>query len=120
MLFTESPSGPLLIATRCRKCDYIDFPAQVYGCRNCGSFGGALEHREIGTEGEIQTSAKVHRMSADGQDASFTVAVVHLDAGPVTRVEMVDTQSLTPGTQVVGVVETRGENPELKFQKTGE
>lgn len=114
-LYVEKPEGPRLIAVECKLCGYVDFPPQHYGCRQCGGYGDDLVDTEIPTPGKIVTSAEVHHFPGEKYELPFTVAVVKLDSGPVTRVTMKSSGALKPGTEVIGVVVDTDGVKELRF-----
>lgn len=114
-LYTLQKGAPLLNAVKCRQCSYVDFPPQDYGCRQCGAFGEVLQPQPIAPDGKVTTSAEVHHFPGDKYELPFTIAVVALDAGPVTRVTMRDSGKVDLGTEVTAVVVGDGENAELRY-----
>lgn len=121
LVITGGPEGagepggaePRLAAVRCGQCGFTDFPPQAYGCRQCGAHGSDLARVDIAAVGTVTARAEVHpqggpetRGAAD--PAPFTVASVHLDAGPATRVIMRAGESPVIGDRVTGVLADGG------------
>jgi hypothetical protein len=86
-LYTDE-AMPRLNGGRCKKCDYIFFPPQSYGCEFCGATGNDLEAASLEGVGKLHSFATVHvheDRSGKGLQAPFTVGVIILDDGPAIR-----------------------------------
>lgn len=102
-LVIAADAGPRLAAVRCARCEHVDFPPQAYGCRQCGAHGTDLGRLEIPAAGTVVSRAEVHPPGNTGQPP-FTVAAVHLSAGPTTRVIMRAGEFPVIGDAVEGVL----------------
>jgi uncharacterized OB-fold protein len=69
----------------CRRCGYVFFPPQSYGCEVCGSGTDQLEPKALKGEGVLSSFATVHLHQGKGIEAPFTVGVILLDEGPAIR-----------------------------------
>lgn len=112
----------VLLGGRCR-CGHVYFPAQDYGCENCGAWGEALQPEALSGAGRLMASTRVHRHQGEGRQAPFIIASVQLDAGPVLRTLLdwpATDASPTPGMRVNAVllpVEDSDENIlDLRFR----
>lgn len=114
-LYVVRDGVPLLSAVECGACGYVDFPPQHYGCRMCGQYGDALVDTEIASDGTVVSGAEVHHFPNDKYEVPFTVAVIALDAGPVTRAAMKVSGPLQRGQSVVGVIVGEGDGAELNY-----
>src|SRR5262249_48010861 len=86
-LYTDEAT-PQLNGGRCRKCGYVFFPPQTYGCEVCGASGSDLEAATLAGNGKLHSFATVHvhqDRSGKGLQAPFTVGVIVLDDGPALR-----------------------------------
>ena len=84
-LYTNDAT-PRLSGGRCKKCGYIFFPPQSYGCESCGAT--ELEAASLAGAGKLHSFATVHvhqDRSGKGLQAPFTVGVIVLDDGPAIR-----------------------------------
>src|SRR5260370_22398562 len=88
-LYSPSADGiPRLNGGCCRRCGYVFFPPQSYGCEVCGSATDQLEPRALKGEGVLSSFATVHLHQGKGIEAPFTVGVILLDEGPAVRANL--------------------------------
>ena len=83
-----SEAQPRLHGGRCRKCGYIFFPPQTYGCEFCGATSDQLEPIALAGNGKLHSFATVHLhqdRSGKSLQAPFTVGLIVLDDGPAVR-----------------------------------
>ena len=79
---------PKLHGGRCKKCGYVFFPPQTYGCESCGALPDQLEPVALAGSGKLHSFATVHLhqdRSGKGLHAPFTVGLIVLDGGPAVR-----------------------------------
>ncbi len=84
----SADAAPKLNGGRCRKCGYVYFPPQTYGCEVCGATGDQLEPAALAGSGTLHSFATVHLhqdRSGKGLQAPFTVGLIVLDDGPAIR-----------------------------------
>ena len=84
-LYSGSGNPPSLNGSRCRKCGYLFFPPQQYGCESCGAPGEELEAVALPGRGKLHSFATVHLHQGKGIEAPFTVGMILLDDGPAIR-----------------------------------
>src|SRR5215472_16462688 len=84
-LYSASGNLPLLNGGRCRRCGYVFFPPQQYGCESCGAPPEELETVALPGRGKLNSFATVHLHQGKGIEAPFTVGVILLDDGPAIR-----------------------------------
>src|SRR6266852_6131224 len=90
-LYSPSADGiPRLNGGCCRRCGYVFFPPQSYGCEVCRSATDQLEPRALKGEGVLSSFATVHLHQGKGIEAPFTVGVIVLDDGPAIRAVLTD------------------------------
>jgi uncharacterized protein len=80
--------APKLNGGRCKKCGYVFFPPQTYGCESCGALPDELEAVALAGRGKLHSFATVHLhqdRSGKGLQAPFTVGLIVLDDGPAVR-----------------------------------
>ena len=83
-----SDDAPKLRGGHCKKCGYVFFPPQTYGCEFCGATDDQLEGVALAGTGKLHSFATVHLhqdRSGKGLQAPFTVGVIVLDDGPAIR-----------------------------------
>ena len=81
-------AAPKLNGGRCKKCGYVFFPPQSYGCEFCGATSEQLERVALAGQGKLHSFATVHLhqdRSGKGLEAPFTVGLIVLDDGPAVR-----------------------------------
>ena len=81
-------AAPKLNGGRCKKCGYVFFPPQNYGCEACGALPDQLEPIALKGSGTLHSFATVHLhqdRSGKGLQAPFTVGLIVLDDGPAVR-----------------------------------
>src|ERR1700733_5586162 len=81
-------AAPMLNGGRCKKCGYVFFPPQTYGCESCGATSDQLEPVALAGTGKLHSFATVHLhqdRSGKGLQAPFTVGLIVLDDGPAVR-----------------------------------
>src|ERR1700683_5751043 len=86
-LYTAA-DAPKLNGGRCKKCGYVFFPPQTYGCEFCGATVEQLEPVALAGAGKLHSFATVHLhqdRSGKGLQAPFTVGLIVLDDGPAVR-----------------------------------
>jgi uncharacterized OB-fold protein len=126
-LYTIGKEGPpSLNGGRCRKCGYVFFPPQQFGCEFCGAQPEQLETVMLAGRGKLHSFATVHLHQSKGIEAPFTVGVILLDDGPAIRsiltsrtgegLQAGDRMSATTVRQ--GVDEQGREVMELRFEKS--
>jgi uncharacterized OB-fold protein len=84
----SADAAPKLNGGRCKKCGYVFFPPQTYGCESCGATADQLEPMALGGAGTLHSFATVHLhqdRSGKGLQAPFTVGLIVLDGGPAVR-----------------------------------
>ena len=124
-LYSGSGNPPSLKGGRCRRCGYVFFPPQQYGCESCGALGKELEAVTLPGRGKLHSFATVHLHQGKGIEAPFTVGVILLDDGPAIRSILTDRtgQGLKAGDRMSATVvsqgsdEQGGEVMELRFEK---
>ena len=84
-LYSASGNLPSLNGGRCRRCGYVFFPPQRYGCESCGAPREELEAVALPGRGQLHSFATVHLHQNKGIEAPFTVGVILLDDGPAIR-----------------------------------
>lgn len=85
-------SVAILRGGECRRCGFIFFPYQCYGCEKCGAIGQDLVPRTLSGRGTLVSCATVHvHNSEDRLHVSaplrppFVIAAIRLDEGPFLR-----------------------------------
>ena len=84
----SADTTPKLNGGRCKKCGYVFFPPQFYGCEACGALPEQIESIAMKGSGKLHSFAMVHHhqdRSGQGLQAPFTVGLVVLDDGPAVR-----------------------------------
>jgi uncharacterized OB-fold protein len=84
----SADDAPKLNGGRCKKCGYVFFPPQNYGCEFCGAMTDQLEPIALAGLGTLHSFATVHLhqdRSGKGLQAPFTVGLIVLDDGPALR-----------------------------------
>jgi uncharacterized protein len=127
-LYSAAPAAtPALNGGRCRKCGYVFFPPQHYGCESCGAASDQLEPVALGGRGALHSFATVHLHQGKGIEAPFTVGLIVLDDGPAVRAILTHRtdEGLKIGDRVEAVLVPNGSDAagneivELRFGKTG-
>ena len=127
-LFTGD-AAPKLNGGRCRKCGYVFFPPQTYGCESCGATDADLEPITLAGAGKLHSFATVHLhqdRSGKGLQAPFTVGVIVLDDGPAIRAILTARrdEGLRIGDRMrsalapMGLDEQGKQTVELRFEKS--
>ncbi len=125
-LFSTPLDGPPeLNGARCRRCGYVFFPPQFYGCEVCGAWGDDLQPMALKGGGVLSSFATVHLHQGKGIEAPFTVGVILLDDGPAIRAIL--TQKTDAGLKIgdrmraqlvrVGNYQESPEHEELRFAR---
>ena len=114
-----SDDAPKLRGGRCRKCDYVFFPPQNYGCEFCGAMPDELEPIALAGAGKLHSFATVHLhqdRSGKGLQAPFTVGLIVLDDGPAVRSILMErtNEGLRIGDRMNSVLAPAGTNDEGK------
>ena len=125
-LYTGVGNPPSLNGGRCRKCGYVFFPPQHYGCESCGAPREELEAVALPGRGKLHSFATVHLHQGKGIEAPFTVGVILLDDGPAIRSILTSHtgEGLQAGDRMnatmvqLGTDEQRREVMELRFEKS--
>lgn len=92
-------TGSLSVAAvHCTACDMTRYPAQTYGCEQCGAHGEALRQVDLAARGVISSWATVHAHRTI--PAPYTVVEVTLDDGPLVRGLLDPATRATAGTRV--------------------
>lgn len=123
----ERAAPPSLNGGRCRKCGYVFFPPQHYGCESCGAMPEELEQVALAGRGALHSFATVHLHQGKGIEAPFTVGLIVLDDGPAVRAILTSRtdEGLKIGDRVEAVLVPNGNDAagneivELRFNKTG-
>ena len=127
-LYTAA-DAPKLNGGRCKKCGYVFFPPQTYGCEFCGATIEQLEAVALAGAGKLHSFATVHLhqdRSGKGLQAPFTVGLIVLDDGPAVRAILTERTDagLHIGDRMHSVLAPGGLNDEgkqlveLRFAKT--
>ena len=122
-------AAPKLNGGHCKKCGYVFFPPQTYGCEFCGAIGEQLEPIALAGLGTLHSFATVHLhqdRSGKGLQAPFTVGLIILDDGPAIRaiLSAPTDEGLCIGDRMHSVLAPAGNNDEgkqiieLRFAKT--
>jgi uncharacterized protein len=122
-------AAPKLNGGRCKKCGYVFFPPQNYGCEFCGALSDQLEPVALKGAGKLHSFATVHLhqdRSGKGLQAPFTVGLIVLDDGPALRAILTERtdEGLHIGDRMHSVLVPGGLNDEgkqlveLRFAKT--
>jgi uncharacterized protein len=122
-------AAPKLNGGRCKKCGYVFFPPQNYGCESCGALPDQLEPIALKGSGTLNSFATVHLhqdRSGKGLQAPFTVGLIVLDDGPPVRSILTapTDAGLRIGDRMQSVLTAAGTNDEgkqiveLRFVKT--
>ncbi|HVN30334.1 MAG TPA: Zn-ribbon domain-containing OB-fold protein [Candidatus Binataceae bacterium] len=111
--------APKLNGGRCKKCDYVFFPPQTYGCESCGATPDQLEAVTLAGRGKLHSFATVHLhqdRSGKGLQAPFTVGLIVLDDGPAVRAILTERtdEGLRIGDRMHSVLAPAGLNDEGK------
>lgn len=125
-LYSGSGKPPSLNGGRCRKCGYVFFPPQRYGCESCGALGEELEAVALPGRGQLHSFATVHLHQGKGIEAPFTVGVILLDDGPAIRSILATRtgEGLKAGDRMSATVVSQGKDEqgsevmELRFEKS--
>ena len=124
-LYSGSGNPPSLNGGRCRRCGYVFFPPQQYGCESCGAPRGELEAVTLPGRGQLHSFATVHLHQGKGIEAPFTVGVILLDDGPAIRSILTNRtgQELKAGDRMSATMVSQGSDEhgrelmELRFEK---
>jgi uncharacterized OB-fold protein len=125
----SADDAPKLNGGRCKKCGYVFFPPQTYGCEFCGATSEQLEAVALAGAGKLHSFATVHLhqdRSGKGLQAPFTVGLIVLDDGPAVRAILTERTDagLHIGDRMHSVLAPAGVNDdgkqlvELRFAKT--
>ena len=125
----SADAAPTLCGGHCKKCGYVFFPPQNYGCEFCGAPTDQLDQKALAGKGTLHSFATVHLhqdRSGKGLQAPFTVGVVVLDDGPAIRAILTERtdEGLRIGDRMHAVLVPAGTNDEgkqiveLRFAKT--
>jgi uncharacterized protein len=111
--------APKLNGGRCKKCGYVFFPPQTYGCEFCGATVEQLEPVALAGAGKLHSFATVHLhqdRSGKGLQAPFTVGLIVLDDGPAVRAILTERTDagLRIGDRMHSVLAPAGVNDEGK------
>jgi uncharacterized OB-fold protein len=125
-LYAVGAENPALNGGRCRKCGYVFFPPQHYGCESCGAPREELEAVALPGRGKLHSFATVHLHQGKGIEAPFTVGVILLDDGPVIRAILTSRtdEGLHAGDRMNATMVSQGtdeqgrEVMELRFEKS--
>jgi uncharacterized protein len=102
-LYDPSDDRPVLNGSECGECGRVYFPAMGIGCEICGADADRLRPRELAAAGVVHAVAEVH-LTASRTPTPFTIAEIHLDAGPLIRAMIHPDATPAPaiGDRVVG------------------
>ena len=123
-LYSGSGNPPSLNGGRCRKCGYVFFPPQHYGCESCGAPGEELEAVALPGRGRLHSFATVHLHQGKGIEAPFTVGVILLDGGPAIRSILTTRTGEGLGDRMSATMVSQGKDEqgrevmELRFEKS--
>jgi uncharacterized OB-fold protein len=89
---------------RCRSCGLVSIPAEPFGCERCGFED--LQDIECESTGTVTALAVVQRHAGETPATPFTVVEVQLDAGPVVRTQLLESQQVhvSIGSRVAGTM----------------
>jgi uncharacterized OB-fold protein len=124
-LYSGSENPPSLNGGRCRRCEYVFFPLQQYGCESCGAPPEELKAVTLPGRGKLHSFATVHLHQSKGIEAPFTVGVILLDDGPAIRSILTNRtgQGLKAGDRMSATIVSQGSDEqgrevmELRFEK---
>ena len=124
-LYSGSGNPPSLNGGRCRRCGYVFFPPQQYGCESCGAPREELEAVALPGRGKLHSLATVHLHQGQGIQAPFTVGVILLDDGPAIRAVLTGRtgEDLKAGDRMSATMVSQGNDEqgrevvELRFAK---
>lgn len=124
-LYSGSGRPPSLNCGRCRRCGYVFFPPQQYGCESCGAPREELETIALPGRGRLHSFATVHLHQGKGIEAPFTVGVILLHGGPAIRSILANRtgQGLEAGDPMNATMVSQGNDEqgrevmELRFEK---
>ena len=125
-LYSGSGHPPSLNCGRCRRCGYVFFPPQRYGCESCGAPPEELQTVALSGRGKLHSFATVHPHQGKGIEAPFTVGVVLLDDGPAIRSILTNRtgEGLKAGDRMSATLVSQGSDEqgrevmELRFEKS--
>ena len=125
-LYTGTGNPPSLKGGRCRKCGYVFFPPQQYGCESCGAPREQLDAVTLPGRGKLHSFATVHLHQGKGIEAPFTVGVILLDDGPAIRSTLTSRtgEGLQAGDRMNATMVSQGHDEqgrevmELRFEKS--
>lgn len=89
-LYDPGDAQPRLAATTCGACGTVSFPAMTVGCEVCGAPEEQLTGTPIAAAGTLHSVATVHLHRGKDIEASFTMAEVKLDDGPLIRATLLE------------------------------
>ena len=124
-LYSGLGHPPSLNGCRCRRCGYVFFPPQQYGCESCGAAREELDPVTLPGRGQLHSFATVHLHQGKGIEAPFTVGVILLDDGPAIRSILTNRtgQGLKAGDRMSATMVSQGSDEqgrevmELRFAK---
>ena len=129
-LFTDGPSGPRLLGSRCTSCGQYYFPASL-SCRNPSCNDHRIEQVELSSRGRLWSFTVQHYpppspFRSDLPFRPFAIGLVELDGLKVLgMIQVADTSALRIGSEMevnVDLMYTDEEGNERvtwKFKPTG-
>ena len=94
----------------CEACGHRFFPPHPYSCERCGSL--ETREEEFPAQGTVRAAVLVRRRDRDGGSQPAAVANVALDAGPVVRAMLRDSDPLPAvGQRVAGIAVASADEP---------
>ena len=125
-LYSGSGHPPSLNGGRCRRCGYVFFPPQQYGCESRGASREELQTVALPGRGKLHSFATVHLHQGKGIEAPFTVGVILLDDGPAIRSILTNRtgEGFKAGDRMTATLVAQGSDEqgrevmELRFEKS--
>lgn len=99
-LYADDEGRPVLLASKCQRCDRVAFPALRIGCDSCGAAEDQLQSVRLAATGIAHSSVVVPGTA--GKSQPFAVAELRLDAGPLIRVMVSSGEPVRIGDRLDG------------------
>jgi uncharacterized OB-fold protein len=103
-----------LTAVRCLDCGLTAYPAQRFGCENCGAYGGRLGPVTLTGRGTVLARASLNRHPSTTIPLPALVGEIQLAEGPVLRARV------EPGTEAAAAVIAAADDYGLVFLRMSE
>ncbi len=95
-----------LLGCHCENCDTTLFPAQNYGCENCGGPPEKMKPVELKGRGELMSFATVYKHFSPIIETPFIMGSIQLEDGPVIEavIQCEDDSELRVGKKMKAVL----------------